>query len=67
MSFDQIYVLNTLVWYSEEAISRDAKTGKWDPIRLLEKSRKEKNPKILEQRQYSRIEENGFKKYRLNW
>lgn len=27
---------------------------------------KKKNPQVLEQRQYSKIEENGFKKYRLN-
>lgn len=29
-------------------------------------SKQTKNPKILEQRQCSRIEENGSKKYRLN-
>lgn len=30
--FDHIYVLNTLVSYSEEAISRDGKTGRWDQL-----------------------------------
>lgn len=48
----------------------DLKTVKLEDgtqIGYLQKSNKEKkNPKVLEQRQYSRVEENGFKKYRLN-